>query len=71
VCVDKSAVGSTSQVTPQAEMIGNDTLREHFPTQEISLIASTRMVFSSFFEKNFDKPIIKFLLFFVKRITIV
>ena len=41
VWVERIAVGKMSQVTPDAEMIGRATVREHFPTQEISLIAST------------------------------
>ena len=69
MCVDKMAVGNTLQVTTQALTIGSVTVREHFPTQETSLIASTRMILPPCVEK-IDKSIIKFLLFFVKRIKI-
>jgi len=37
------AVGRMSHVTPEAEIMGRATVREHFPTQEMSLTAKTRM----------------------------
>jgi hypothetical protein len=49
--------------------MGKVAVNEHLPMQEISLIAKTRIDFSPW-EENFDKSIIKFLLFFVKRIKI-
>ena len=66
VCVERSAVGSTSQVAPHAETMGKVTDKEHFPIQERSLIERTLIITS----KKFYKFIIKPLLFFVKRIKI-
>ena len=36
VCVDSTAVGSTEHSTPMAEIMGNATVSEHFPTHEMS-----------------------------------
>ena len=36
VWVDRTAVGSTAHSTPAAEIMGKATVREHFPTQEMS-----------------------------------
>ena len=38
VCVESTAEGSTLVSIPHAEIIGNATVKEHCPTQEMSWI---------------------------------
>jgi hypothetical protein len=38
VWVESTAVGKIDASTPHAEMIGNATVKEHLPTQEMSCI---------------------------------
>ena len=40
--VDNTAVGMTAVSTPQAEMIGKATVREHLPMQEMSWMVTIR-----------------------------
>ena len=42
VWVDSTAVGMTAVSTPQAEMIGKATVREHLPMQEMSWMVTIR-----------------------------
>lgn len=42
MCVESTAVGITAVSIPAAEIMGSATVSEHFPRQEISLIATTR-----------------------------
>ena len=42
VWVDNTAVGMTAVSTPQAEMIGKATVREHLPMQEMSWMVTIR-----------------------------
>lgn len=36
VCVESTAVGRIAASTPMAEIIGSATVKEHFPTHDIS-----------------------------------
>jgi hypothetical protein len=47
----KMAVGSTLHSTPQAEIMGKEAAKEHFPTRETSLIARICILLPSFFGK--------------------
>ena len=42
VCVDKIAVGSGTVSTPKLDKIGMDTLREHLPKHDRSLMSAAR-----------------------------
>jgi len=44
VWVDKTAVGRTAVSIPMAESTGRATVREHFPTQEISWMVTIRFI---------------------------
>lgn len=56
--VESTAVGITAVSIPAAEIMGSATVSEHFPRQEISLIATTRFckLFHSLFRtKTFKR----------------
>jgi len=58
VWVESTAVGITAVSIPAAEIMGSATVSEHFPRQEISLIATTRFckLFHSLFRtKTFKR----------------
>jgi hypothetical protein len=42
VCVDNTAVGITDVSMPAAEIMGNATVNEHLPKQDMSWIAAMR-----------------------------
>ena len=48
VWVDRTAVGRMLHSTPMALMMGRATVREHFPTQEMSWMLTMRFMGESF-----------------------
>jgi hypothetical protein len=46
--VDKTAVGKTEVSTPNAEIIGRATVKEHFPTQEMSCIVKILFIITPY-----------------------
>ena len=49
VCVDSTAVGKMAASTPIAEIMGNATVSEHLPTQEISCTVTILFILLSSF----------------------
>ena len=53
VWVESTAVGKTDVSTPKAEIMGNATVREHFPTHDISCIVNILFILFKNFLKQF------------------